>query len=414
VARPASSDPASAEPTVLYLDAPGPTADFLGSIAGSRDVALDTEGASFHRFVDRIYLLQITARVGGGEPSAIVDPLTAGDMPALKRLVEDPDVEIVFHDADYDLRLLHQDYGWHPTHLFDTRIAAQLLGIKAFGLAALLEREFGLKLDKKHQRADWSMRPLTADMLDYAAQDTRWLLGLRDRLREQLERSGRLSWAREEFQRLEGTRWAPEEPDTGFMRIKGARDLTRRELALLRELVIWRDGVAAELDRATFRVASNDVLFEIARKAPTGRDTLGAIKGVPRGSLESRGPDILAAVQRGLAVPEAELPRFPRAPRWDRDPDFDTRVNRLRTVREEAAQRLALDPGVLCARERLEATARRNPRSLEELAEVPELRCWQIETLGPAMLQALRGTGGGSASSAPAPVDEDRSPYKDD
>jgi ribonuclease D len=424
VGRPTSTHgtngtPATGADGVAYLDAPGATDEFLASIGSARDIAIDTEGASFHRFVDRIYLLQLTARVGDSDRSAIIDPLTAGQLPALGRLVEDPAVEVVFHDADYDLRLLHQDYGWHPTHLFDTRIAAQLLGIKAFGLAALLEREFGLKLDKKHQRADWSMRPLTADMLDYAAQDTRWLLGLRDRLREQLERTGRLSWANEEFARLEGTQWEPEDAALAFMRVKGARDLSRRELALLRELVPWRDTVARELDRATFRVASNDVLLEIARRAPRSRDELTVIKGLPRGSLEARLGEVLAAVKRGLAVPDAELPRFPRPPRWDRDPEFDTRVSRLRAVREEAAQRLALDPGVLCPRERLEAVARRNPRSLEELAEVPELRRWQAEVLGPAMLRALREIdaassrpGAGTASAA-AP-EEERSPYREE
>ncbi|AHG89646.1 3'-5' exonuclease [Gemmatirosa kalamazoonensis] len=411
MARTISQNAASAtEAAVAYLDTPAETDAFLESIQTTREIAIDTEGASFHRFVDRIYLLQLTARVGNAERSAIVDPLSAGNLPALGRVVEDPAVEVVFHDADYDLRLLHQDYGWRPTHLFDTRLAAQLLGIKAFGLAALLEREFGLKLDKKHQRADWSMRPLTDDMLDYAAQDTRWLLGLRDRLREQLERSGRLAWAQEEFARLEGTRWEPEDPATGFMRLKGARDLSRRELALLRELVTWRDGVARELDRATFRVASNDVLFDVARRAPQSREELGAIKGVPRGSLEGRGNEILGAVRRGLAVPDAELPRYPRAPRWDRDPEFDARVSRLRSVREEAAQRLALDPGVLCPRERLEAVARRNPRSLEELAEVPDLRRWQIDVLGAAMLRALREVDATSATVGNA----DRSPYRDE
>jgi ribonuclease D len=416
VARSISPNAADTD-VVAYLDVPSETDAFLDSIRTTRDIAVDTEGASFHRFVDRIYLLQLTARVGDTERSAIVDPLSAGALPTLGALLEDPAVEVVFHDADYDLRLLHQDYGWRPTHLFDTRLAAQLLGIKAFGLAALLEREFGLKLDKKHQRADWSMRPLTDDMLDYAAQDTRWLLGLRDRLREQLERVGRLSWAAEEFARLEGTRWEPDDPATAFMRLKGARDLSRRELALLRELVTWRDGVARDLDRATFRVASNDVLFELARRAPQTRDALGAIKGVPRGSLESRTGEILGAVKRGLAVPDAELPRYPRAPRWDRDPDFDARVSRLRTVREEAAQRLVLDPGVLCPRERLEAVARRNPRSLEELAEVPDLRRWQIEVLGPAMLRALREVDRASATVGPgdaAAEAEDRSPYRDE
>ena len=413
MARPDSAA-ATATDAVTYLDTPAATNSYLDAIADAREIAVDTEGASFHRFVDRIYLLQLTARSDGAERSAIIDPLTAGYLPALGRLLEDPNVEVVFHDADYDLRLLHQDYGWHPTRLFDTRIAAQILGIKAFGLAALLEREFGLKLDKKHQRADWSMRPLTADMLDYAAQDTRWLLELRERLRDQLERKERLAWAEEEFERLEGTRWAAEDPDQAFLRLKGARDLTRRELALLRELVQWRDGVARELDRATFRVASNDVLFEIARKAPQSREALGAIKGVPRGSMESRGGEILAAVKRGLAVPDAELPRFARPPRWDRDPDFDTRVARLRTVREGAAERLALDPGVLCSRERLEAVARLNPRSLEELSTVPDLRRWQIEVLGPGMLKALREDGG-AAAPAPTPADpgEDRSPYRD-
>jgi ribonuclease D len=219
-------------------------------------------------------------------------------------------------------------------------------------------------------------------MLDYAAQDTIWLLQLRDRFRERLARLGRLAWAEEEFQRLEGVQWNGDGAEDAYLRIKGARDLTRRELALLRELVAWRDGLARELDRATFRVAANDVLLEVARVAPRTRDELGAIRGVPRGSLEGRVGDMLAAVERGLAVPDGALPRFPRAPRWDRDPDFDDRVNRLRTVRDRVAGDLDLDPGVLCARDRLEAVARRNPRSREELDAVGELRRWQADGAG--------------------------------
>ena len=115
----------------------------------THELAIDTEGASFHRFVDRIYLIQLSTR----ERHAIVDPLAISAPAALGALLVDPAVEVVFHDADYDLRLLHQDYGWHVTNIFDTRISAQLLGITAFGLGALLERNFGLKLDKKHQRA---------------------------------------------------------------------------------------------------------------------------------------------------------------------------------------------------------------------------------------------------------------------
>jgi ribonuclease D len=370
----------------LYIDTT-PAADrFLSAVEQTTTVAVDTEGASFHRFVDRIYLLQMSTR----DTTAVLDPLAIGTPAALGRILESDRLEKVFHDADYDLRLLHQDYGWNTRRLFDTRVAAQLLGIRAFGLAALLERSFGLKLDKKHQRADWSMRPLPRDMLDYASQDTMYLLELRDRLAAELESAGRWSWAAEEFEQLEGTRWEqPEGEDTGYMRIKGARDLDRRELAIFRELVRFRDGIARELDRATFRVAGNEALFAVAKERPQTLDALAAIKGVPRGIAERRGAEMLAAVKRGMEVPEDQLPKFPRAPRWDRDADFDNRVNALRTAREEAAQRLGLDPGFLCAREKLETIARKRPKTLEELAEVPDLRQWQIEVLGPAFLKAL-------------------------
>jgi ribonuclease D len=378
----------SRETSLVYLDSQAEVDRFLASIAGTRELALDTEGASFHRFVDRIYLLQLSTR----EKSAIIDPLPIGAPVGLGRLLEDAVVEKVFHDADYDLRLLHQDYGWRAVNIFDTRVAAQLLGFKAFGLAALLERYFGIKLDKKHQRADWSLRPLTPGMLDYAAQDTRHLLDLRDRLKEELHAAGRWSWAAEEFARLEGTRWEDDDADGGWMRIKGARDLTRRELALFRELVQWRDGVAAALDRATFRVVGNETLLTIARDAPRTRDALAAIRGMPRGIVDTRASEVLAAVERGLAVSDASLPRFPKAPRWERDPDFDARAARLKAVRDAAATRLALDPGVLFSRERIEAIARANPRTVDDLSRVNDVRRWQVDVLGADFLKALAET----------------------
>jgi ribonuclease D len=369
----------------LYLDTVESTSSFLRSIADVDLIALDTEGASFHRFVDRIYLLQLSTR----DRSAIIDPLPIGAPHELGKLLEDDEVQVVFHDADYDLRLLHQDYGWEVRNIFDTRVAAQLLGIRAFGLAALLEKYFGVKLDKKHQRADWSMRPLTPDMLEYAAQDTMHLLALRDRLAEELNRAGRWQWAREEFARLEATRWDDDDESTGFLRMKGARDLNRRELAILRELVNWRNDIARKADRATFRVLGNDPLLEIARVKPSTREALGAIKGMPRSLLERSGSDVLDAVKRGLALPDAELPRFPKAVRWERDPDFDVRVSALRTVRDAAATRLEMDPGVLCSRDRLEAVARKNPATIEAMQEIPELRRWQVGVLGGDFLDAL-------------------------
>ena len=390
----------SRETSLVYLDSQAEVDRFLASIAATRELALDTEGASFHRFVDRIYLLQLSTR----EKSAIIDPLPIGSPVGLGQLLENAQVEKIFHDADYDLRLLHQDYGWKSANIFDTRVAAQLLGLKAFGLAALLERYFGIKLDKKHQRADWSLRPLTPGMLDYAAQDTRYLLDLRDRLKEELHAAGRWSWAAEEFARLDGTRWDEESDGLAWMRIKGARDLTRRELAIFRELVTWRDGVAKVLDRATFRVVGNETLLTIARETPRTRDALAAVRGMPRGIVDSRANDLMAAIERGLAEPDASLPRFPKAPRWERDPDFDASAARLKSVRDAAAVRLSLDPGVLFSRERLEAVARANPRTSDDLARVNDVRRWQVDVLGAEFLKAL--------AESPAVPATDESPYR--
>src|SRR6202140_1396787 len=370
----------------LYLDKIPEVDRFLSEISDVKELALDTEGASFHRFLDRIYLLQISTR----EHSAIIDPLPIGSPAKLGQLLESKAVEVIFHDADYDLRLLHQDYGWHVTNIFDTRIASQLLGIKSFGLAALLDQYFDVKLDKKHQRADWSMRPLTPDMLQYAAQDTRYLLQLKDQMRAQLERRGRLHWAEEEFGRLEGTRWEVEESMEGFLRLKGARDVSRRELAVLREVANWRDTVAAQLDRATFRVVGNEALFEIARRAPKNATELGTIKGMPKGMIERAGADIISAIRRGMEAPEAELPNFPKRSRWNKDRDFSEKVNRIKAVRDGSATRLELDPGVLCSRERLENVARSGAKTIDDLSAVPDLRKWQIEEMGEGFVRALQ------------------------
>ncbi|MBA3656998.1 MAG: HRDC domain-containing protein [Gemmatimonadaceae bacterium] len=371
---------------LVYIDSNDSADRFLSEIADAREIAVDTEGASFHRFVDRIYLIQLSTRT----TSAIIDPLAVTGLDKLGRLLEDPAVEVAFHDADYDLRLLHQDYGWHPTNIFDTRIASQLIGLKSFGLAALLDQYFSVKLDKQHQRADWSMRPLTEGMLAYAAQDTALLLALKDKLQDELGKLGRLEWAREEFSRLEGTRWQQDDEVEQFFKVKGARDLSRRELALLRELVIWRDEVAKEMDRATFRVVGNEVLLSIARTQPQSPSDLGAIKGMPRGILDRRGQDVLAAVRRGMSVPEDQLPKFPRAQRWDKDAGLDSRVALLKNARDAAATRLSLDPGVLCSRERLEAIARKNPASTGEMLEVPGVRKWHAAEMGESFLGALR------------------------
>jgi ribonuclease D len=370
----------------LYVRTSDELAALMRRLARESQVAVDTEAASFHRFVDRIYLIQLSSK----RETAIVDPLTVTDVSTFGALLADQAIEVVFHDADYDLRILDRDYGFHARRLFDTRIAASLLGEPAVGLAALLEKHVGVKLDKKYQRADWSRRPLPPEMLEYAATDTRHLLALRERLRARLQALGRLAWAEEEFARLEGVRWTPAETNgDAYMRMKGARALTRRGLAVLRELVPWREGIAAELDRASFRVVSNEALLALSEAPPRSRQELSKVRGLSPRLIAERGESLLAVIERGLSVPDKDLPRYPRAERRASDPAFDQVVDRLKRVRNEAAERLDLDPGVLCPKGTLEAVARSRPKSAQGWSEVPEMHRWQVEVLGPAFLGAL-------------------------
>ena len=360
----------------------------LGELVGEELLAVDTEAASFHRYLDRVYLLQISSRT----TTVVVDPLATSDLARFGELLADPGVEIVFHDADYDLRLLEREFGFAATRLFDTRIAAQLLNEPGIGLAALLEKYFGLKVDKRFQRADWSARPLSPGMIEYAASDTHYLPGLRDILRDRLAAMGRLSWAEEEFALLERVRWAAptDQDEPAWLRMKGAKALRPRQMAILRELVEWRDSVAKRLDRAAFRVMGNEPMFVMAKAPPADLDELAKVPGIGRDGIERRGTEILAAVQRGVRLPEGELPRIERPARRPADPDFDARLERLKAVRNAEATRLELAPGVLCPNGTLEAIVRRMPATLAQLREVPFVRRWQVETIGDALLAGLR------------------------
>lgn len=349
-------------------------------------LAVDTEAASFHRYHDRIYLVQLSSR----DATLIVDPLKVTNLAALGATLVDPAIEVVFHDADYDLRLFDHQFGFRANRLFDTRVAAQFLNEPGIGLAALLEKYVGVQADKRFQRADWSARPLTAPMLAYAASDTAYLLGLRDTLRTQLQERGRLTWVEEEFVLLENVRWGESGDDEpGWLRIKGAKAMAPRELAVLRELWQWRDEEASRLDRAPFRILNNEPMLSMARTPPGDLLALGKISGVGAETAERRGRKILAAVQRAIELPDAVLPRIPRKPRRPPDLQFEARVDRLKVVRNELATRYQLQPGVLCANQILESVARANPRNLEELAVVPSLRRWQLAEFCPELLAAL-------------------------
>ena len=217
-------------PGIRFIDTPDGFAALLGELGRPARLAIDTEAASYHRYSDRICLLQLsTATV-----TAVVDTLRVPDLGAFGALLIDPAVESVFHDADYDLRLLDRDHAVHVAKLFDTRVAAQLLGVllvpatNLVGLAALLEKYEGITLDKKFQRADWSTRPLEPGMLEYAAADTHTLLPLRDLMERKLRELGRLEWAEEEFAISATVRWGERVAEEAYLKVKGARLLKPR------------------------------------------------------------------------------------------------------------------------------------------------------------------------------------------
>jgi ribonuclease D len=350
-------------------------------------LAADTEAAGYHRFRDRVCLVQLATRT----EAFVIDTLAVPVLAPLTRVLADPARELVFHDADYDLRLLNRDFGLRVGNLFDTKLAAQFLGEPAIGLSALVEKYLGVAMEKKHQRADWAQRPLADALLEYAAEDTRHLPPLRDRLRALLAERGRLHWAEEEFRLMQETRWSPDGAvGNTYLKIKGARDLNGRQLAALRELHAWRDEVAEARDTASFRVVSNEVLLEIARTLPTSATQLTCTRGLSASLLERRGLELIGAVRRAMQLPASELPAFPRGPRRPPpDPSFDERMERLRRARDRAADEAGLDRGFLMPRAQLEALARLQPRSPAELHSVPDMRHWQVEVMAEKLLGAF-------------------------
>jgi ribonuclease D len=371
-----------------YIARPDSLAELITAVRREPRIAVDTEAASFHRYRDRIYLIQIST----ANRTALIDPLAVADLSPVGAVLADRGIEKTFHDADYDLRVLDRDYGFRAARLFDTRIAAQLAGEPAIGLAALLEKYAGVKLAKEHQKADWSQRPLPPPMLAYAAEDTRHLLALRDALERRLRDLGRLDWATEEFARLEALRWTGlAEGDTdGYLRVKGAKGLPPRSLAAFRELHRWRETLAERDDKAPFRVIGNDALLAVSRALPVTAAALTGLKDLPASLARRHGDALLEAVARARALPESELPRLERSARPPKDPDFDARVERLKAIRNRVAGELSIDPGVLCGRTTLEAVARAAPKDRAGLAQVGELRRWQADVLGDELLEALR------------------------
>ncbi len=349
-------------------------------------LALDTEASSFHRYRERLCLVQLSTR----DRTWLVDPLAVPDLTPLREMLAEKHMQVVIHDADYDLRMLARHHSIRVSNVFDTLVAAELVNEPEIGLAALLGKYQGLSIDKKFQKADWSKRPLPSDMLDYAAGDTSHLIALRDILEGKLREKGRWEWAEEEFELLTDAPFnltANEEP--AFIRMKGAKTLKPHELAILREVHGWRDGVAEKMDRAPFMVVGNDLILDLATSPPTNSKDLASRRGMSDRVMDRFGRDIMAAVERGLAVPKEDWPRVTKAKRWQRDDDYEERFKRLKVTRDLLTAEQDLRPGIVAANQLLMDIARTLPGDLDALMALPGIRRYQVQHFGAALLNSL-------------------------
>jgi ribonuclease D len=352
-------------------------------------VAVDTESDSLYAYYYKVCLLQIS--VPGTD--YLVDPLTVCDATPLGSLFANPKVEKVFHAAENDIVALKRDYGFAFANIFDTFWAARILGWSDLNLAAILKTKFGVRLDKRAQRTNWGRRPLTPQQLSYARLDSHYLLPLREMQIAELKAQRRMREARSAFARSAGVIWEdkPFDPD-GFWRINGARDLPPQTLAVLKELYLWREERARQMDRPLFKVVGDKTLVEVAQEQPTTAEALGQIPGMSAGQVKRHGRGMLAAIDRGL---RAEPPKPPARQRNNRTKRFDasaqSRYEALRSWRNARAAERGVEADVILSNEDLRAIALRAPRTAVELTEIAALDSWRRKAYGSELLEVLSG-----------------------
>ena len=364
----------------VYVNSDAGLSRLSGRLAASGRVAVDTEADSLHHYFEKVCLIQLTA---AGE-NYILDPLAGLDLSALLELLAGK--ELIFHGGDYDLRLLRADFGFSPRgEVFDTTVAARLLGFERLGLAALAESLLGVVLSKGAQKFDWSRRPLPEDKIVYAANDTRYLEELSSRLRARLRELGREEWARESCQILvrETARPRPDRDPDRAWRIKGLRDLDREELNLVRALWHWREREAREADLPPFKILSNGPLIVFARwlRSHPGLPPDRGPK-LPRTCRGERLRNLFRAVAEARDLPSDRWPRpLRRQPPPPPVPGEGERYERLRAQVGARARELGLDPSVLAPQAALRAIAREEPRTVGAAMAAGGLASWQARIL---------------------------------
>lgn len=348
-------------------------------------LAVDLEADSLHHYQEKVCLIQISTPT----ESVILDPLAIPDLSPLAPILADPAIRKVFHGADYDIRSLYRDFAIEVQNLFDTMIACQFLGEKEVGLAAVLFKRFGAELDKRYQKADWSKRPLSDEMIEYAVRDTSLLIELYRQLTEELHDKGRLAWVEEESALLTAVRACSRDAGPLFLRFKGAAKMDPRTLAVLEELLRFRDNLAKARNLPPFKILGSDTLRQLAEKKPRRSGDLDGIAGLTAKLSNRYGREILEATARGLSLSPDQLPSYPHPQRFVKDLLKGERLKRLKLWREAKAKKLGIEAGVLVNNSMLESVAASASHGKQGIAAIPVMKQWQKEAFGEELMKLV-------------------------
>ena len=351
-------------------------------------IGVDLEADSMFHYREKVCLLQISIP----SRNIIVDPLAFKNLSSLKPVFADPHVRKVIHGSDYDIRSLKRDFGIEVRSLFDTHIAARFLGYRETGLASLLKDKFGLAIEKKYQKKDWSKRPLPTSMLDYAAQDSSHLLPLSRILEKELRAKDRISWVEEECEIQSRVRPATFDKKPLFLKFKGAGRLDSRSLAVLEGILQFRNKVARRRDLPPFKVLTNGAIMGIVNKRPMAEEEIKSIKGLSPRQVKALGHSILKKIGEALDLPREELPVYPKKVDKRISPKAAERAKALRKWRERRANELVLELGFVCANAQIRSLALINPMKSEDLEGINGLRDWQRQVFGREICEVLRTT----------------------
>jgi ribonuclease D len=344
-------------------------------------IAVDTESNSLFAYQEQVCLIQFSTQ----KEDILVDPLALEHLSPLGPLFANPEIEKVFHAAEYDLICLTRDYGYTFENLFDTMLAARIMGWEEIGLGSILKEHFDIELDKRHQQANWGKRPLPDNLLAYAQLDTHFLIPLRHQLKAELKSANRWELAAEDFKRLRNVNGRNHgNTIDACWRIGGAYDLTGQQAAVLKELCNYRDQVAKSINRPLFKVINDRTLMAIAVTVPANLDELRRLPGMTPRQVQRHGRALLKAVNQGLRSDPLYPPRTPRP-----NDQFITRLETLRQWRKRAAHEMGVNSDVVLPRDLLYAIASQNPSSKEELADILNEVPWRLDRFGDQIMEKL-------------------------